>query len=32
MHSFTVVGDAPVRVLVVYSPPYEESPGRVVRS
>ncbi|MES1264753.1 MAG: cupin domain-containing protein [Variovorax sp.] len=31
MHSFTVVSDEPVRVLVIYSPPYEESPERVVR-
>ncbi len=31
MHSFTVVSDEPVRVLVIYSPPYEESPDRVVR-
>ena len=31
MHSFTVVSDEPVRVLVVYSPPYEESPERVIR-
>jgi len=31
MHTFTVVGDAPARVLVIYSPPYEESPERVVR-
>jgi quercetin dioxygenase-like cupin family protein len=28
MHSFTVVSDEPVRVLVIYSPPYEESPNR----
>ena len=26
MHTFTVVSDEPVRVLVIYSPPYEESP------
>lgn len=31
MHSFTVVSDEPVRVLVIYSPPYEESPERVLR-
>ncbi|MDM0032579.1 cupin domain-containing protein [Variovorax sp. J22P271] len=31
MHSFTVVSEEPVRVLVVYSPPYEELPDRVVR-
>jgi crotonobetainyl-CoA:carnitine CoA-transferase CaiB-like acyl-CoA transferase/uncharacterized RmlC-like cupin family protein len=30
-HVFTVVSDEPVKVLVVYSPPYEESPERVVR-
>ncbi len=32
MHSFTVVSEEPVRVLVIYSPPYEESPDRVFRS
>jgi hypothetical protein len=26
-----VVSDEPVKVLVVYSPPYEENPERVVR-
>ena len=31
MHSFTVVSEEPVRVLVIYSPPYEESPERVIR-
>ena len=31
MHSFTVVSDEPVRVLVIYTPPYEERPDRVVR-
>ncbi len=31
MHTFTVVSDEPVRVLVIYSPPYEESPERVIR-
>lgn len=31
-HVFTVVSDEPVRVLVIYSPPYEENPVRVVRS
>ncbi len=31
MHVFTVVSDEPVKVLVIYSPPYEESPERVVR-
>ncbi len=30
-HVFTVVSDEPVKVLVVYSPPYEENPERVVR-
>ena len=30
-HAFTVVSDEPVRVLVIYSPPYEENPERVVR-
>ena len=30
-HVFTVVSDEPVRVLVIYSPPYEENPNRVVR-
>ena len=30
-HVFTVVSDEPVRVLVIYSPPYEENPERVVR-
>ena len=30
-HVFTVVGDETVRVLVVYSPPYEEHPERVRR-
>ncbi len=31
-HVFTVVSDEPVRVLVIYSPPYEENPARAVRS
>ena len=31
MHTFTVISEEPVRLLVVYSPPYEESPDRVVR-
>ncbi|MFH0130892.1 cupin domain-containing protein [Variovorax sp. VaC1] len=31
MHTFTVVSDEPVRVLVIYNPPYEESPERVIR-
>ena len=30
-HVFTVVSDEPVTVLVIYSPPYEESPDRVIR-
>ena len=32
MHTFTVVSEEPVRVLVIYSPPYEESPERVIRT
>jgi quercetin dioxygenase-like cupin family protein len=32
MHTFTVVGDEEVRVLVIYSPPYEEAADRVIRS
>lgn len=31
MHVFTVVSDEPAKILVIYSPPYEESPERVVR-
>ena len=27
-HKFTVVSDEPVKVLVIYSPPYEEHPDR----
>lgn len=30
-HAFSAVGDAPVKVLVVYAPPYEENAERVVR-
>lgn len=30
-HAFTVVSEEPVRVLVIYSPPYEENSARVVR-
>lgn len=30
-HVFTAVGERPVELLVVYSPPYEEDPSRVVR-
>jgi len=32
MHTFTVVSEEPVRVLVIYSPPYEESSERVIRA
>lgn len=31
MHVFTVVSEEPARILVIYSPPYEESPERVIR-
>lgn len=30
-HVFTAVGDQPVKLLVIYSPPYEENPARAVR-
>lgn len=30
-HVFTVIGTETVKVLVIYSPPYEERPDRVVR-
>jgi quercetin dioxygenase-like cupin family protein len=30
-HVFTVISDIPARVLVIYSPPYEENSDRVVR-
>ncbi|TAL90379.1 MAG: cupin domain-containing protein [Candidimonas sp.] len=30
-HVFTVTSDEPARVLVIYSPPYEENPARVLR-
>jgi mannose-6-phosphate isomerase-like protein (cupin superfamily) len=30
-HVFTVIGDKPVKLLVIYSPPYEENPARVIR-
>jgi len=30
-HVFTVTSAEPARLLVIYSPPYEESPDRVVR-
>ena len=32
MHKFTATSDTPVKVLVIYSPPYGESPDKVVRS
>jgi quercetin dioxygenase-like cupin family protein len=31
MHVFTVTSDEPVRLLVIYSPPYGESPAKVIR-
>jgi len=31
MHLFKVTSDTPVKLLVIYSPPYEESPDRVRR-
>lgn len=31
MHKLRVVGDEPLRILVIYAPPYEEAPHRVVR-
>lgn len=31
MHVFTVTSEQPARVLVIYSPPYGESPDKVVR-
>ncbi|WP_144635253.1 cupin domain-containing protein [Bordetella genomosp. 13] len=31
-HVFTVTSDTPARLLVIYTPPYEESPDRVIRS
>jgi quercetin dioxygenase-like cupin family protein len=30
-HVFTVTGDTPARVLVIYSPPYGENPDKVKR-
>jgi mannose-6-phosphate isomerase-like protein (cupin superfamily) len=30
-HVFTVTSDEPVKVLVIYSPPYGESPAKAVR-
>ena len=32
MHKFTATSAQPVKVLVIYSPPYGESPERVVRA
>lgn len=32
MHIFRVTSDIPVRLLVIYSPPYAENPARVRRS
>ena len=32
MHKFTAISDEPVKVLVIYSPPYGESPERVIRA
>ena len=29
-HSFTVTSDTPARVLVIYSPPYAETPGKTL--
>lgn len=31
MHKFEVTSETPVRLLVIYSPPYEENPQRVRR-
>lgn len=31
MHVFTVTSEQPAKVLVIYSPPYCESPDRVIR-
>ncbi|TAK82347.1 MAG: cupin domain-containing protein [Betaproteobacteria bacterium] len=31
MHVFTVTSEQPAKVLVIYSPPYGESPERVIR-
>jgi quercetin dioxygenase-like cupin family protein len=30
-HVFTVTSETPARLLVIYSPPYEENPDRVIR-
>nr|MDP2190296.1 cupin domain-containing protein [Rhodoferax sp.] len=32
MHVFTVTSNTPVRLLVIYSPPYGESPDYVIRA
>ena len=32
MHSFEVVSDEPVRLIVIYTPPYGENPEKVIRS
>lgn len=32
MHVFTVTSERPAKVLVIYSPPYGESPDKVIRS
>ena len=31
MHKFTATSEQPVKVLVIYSPPYGESPDKVIR-
>jgi quercetin dioxygenase-like cupin family protein len=31
MHKFTATSEKPVKVLVIYSPPYGESPEKVIR-
>lgn len=31
MHVFTVTSETPVKLLVIYSPPYGESPDKVIR-
>ncbi len=31
MHTFSVTSDTPVKLLVIYSPPYGESPDKVIR-
>ncbi len=28
---FQVIGDKPAKLLVIYTPPYEENPDRVIR-